>query len=109
MTITATKVMVGESFFFQAEDGIRDKLVTWSSDVCSSDLGPAGRGLRGRPPSRSRSATRSRRSAPGALERSVDAGNSCRALCARDLAVNLANVTLSRGGQIGRASCRERV
>src|SRR2546425_1722984 len=25
-------------FFFQAEDGIRDKLVTWSSDVCSSDL-----------------------------------------------------------------------
>src|SRR5687767_7605287 len=38
MTITATKVMVGESFLFQAEDGIRDKLVTWSSDVCSSDL-----------------------------------------------------------------------
>src|SRR5258708_26645219 len=25
-------------FFFQAEDGIRDDLVTWSSDVCSSDL-----------------------------------------------------------------------
>src|SRR5205823_10276237 len=24
--------------FYQAEDGIRDKLVTWSSDVCSSDL-----------------------------------------------------------------------
>src|SRR5207245_7850193 len=25
-------------FFFQAEDGIRDATVTWSSDVCSSDL-----------------------------------------------------------------------
>src|SRR5205807_3135537 len=25
-------------FFFQAEDGIRDYKVTWSSDVCSSDL-----------------------------------------------------------------------
>src|SRR2546427_4907444 len=27
-------------FFFQAEDGIRDLTVTWSSDVCSSDLTP---------------------------------------------------------------------
>src|SRR5256885_4637073 len=27
-------------FFFQAEDGIRDYKVTWSSDVCSSDLRP---------------------------------------------------------------------
>ena len=26
-------------FFFQAEDGIRDKGMDWSSDVCSSDLG----------------------------------------------------------------------
>src|SRR6266403_2349309 len=25
-------------FFFQAEDGIRDPLRDWSSDVCSSDL-----------------------------------------------------------------------
>src|SRR5436305_5152011 len=25
-------------FFFPAEDGIRDADVTWSSDVCSSDL-----------------------------------------------------------------------
>src|SRR5438093_12532989 len=25
-------------FFFQSEDGIRDWSVTWSSDVCSSDL-----------------------------------------------------------------------
>src|SRR5690349_22601495 len=25
-------------FFFQAEDGIRDSLRDWSSDVCSSDL-----------------------------------------------------------------------
>src|SRR5438034_6829876 len=25
-------------FFFQAEDGIRDHCVDWSSDVCSSDL-----------------------------------------------------------------------
>src|SRR5437016_11631135 len=29
-------------FFFQAEDGIRDWSVTWSSDVCSSDLPPCG-------------------------------------------------------------------
>src|SRR5256885_7039955 len=28
----------GLFFFFQAEDGIRDYKVTWSSDVCSSDL-----------------------------------------------------------------------
>src|SRR5205807_3530367 len=28
----------GYVFFFQAEDGIRDYKVTWSSDVCSSDL-----------------------------------------------------------------------
>src|SRR2546425_11819071 len=33
-------------FFFQAEDGIRDKL-DWSSDVCSSDLrGRSGLGQR---------------------------------------------------------------
>ena len=25
-------------FFFQAEDGIRDRTGDWSSDVCSSDL-----------------------------------------------------------------------
>src|SRR4029079_6390998 len=30
------------TFFFQAEDGIRDKL-DWSSDVCSSDLGHLGK------------------------------------------------------------------
>src|SRR5205809_5983875 len=36
-------------FFFQAEDGIRDVAVTWSSDVCSSDLPRPG------PRSRSRS------------------------------------------------------
>src|SRR5437588_11864131 len=35
-------------FFFQAEDGIRDPLCDWSSDVCSSDLGPAGLLLRRR-------------------------------------------------------------
>src|SRR2546422_6859122 len=29
-------------FFFQAEDGIRDVAVTWSSDVCSSDLPRGG-------------------------------------------------------------------
>src|SRR5207245_6093223 len=28
-------------FFFQAEDGIRDATVDWSSDVCSSDLSEA--------------------------------------------------------------------
>src|SRR6266571_6381870 len=28
----------GYSFFFQAEDGIRDLTCDWSSDVCSSDL-----------------------------------------------------------------------
>src|SRR5213080_5207305 len=26
------------AFFFQAEDGIRDTAIDWSSDVCSSDL-----------------------------------------------------------------------
>ena len=29
-------------FFFQAEDGIRDDLVTGVQDVCSSDLGLVG-------------------------------------------------------------------
>src|SRR5438309_8634036 len=29
------------SFFFQAEDGIRDWNCDWSSDVCSSDLFPS--------------------------------------------------------------------
>ena len=29
---------VGGFFFFQAEDGIRDAIGDWSSDVCSSDL-----------------------------------------------------------------------
>src|SRR5437762_4480811 len=34
-------------FFFQAEDGIRDYIGDWSSDVCSSDLTPriGGRGV----------------------------------------------------------------
>src|SRR3712207_1174742 len=31
-------VVRGRIYFFQAEDGIRDIGVTWSSDVCSSDL-----------------------------------------------------------------------
>src|SRR3546814_1540726 len=31
-------------FFFQAEDGIRDAIRDWSSDVCSSDLAARGRG-----------------------------------------------------------------
>src|SRR3989449_4419713 len=31
-------------FFFQAEDGIRDVAVNWSSDVCSSDLKANSRG-----------------------------------------------------------------
>src|SRR6266487_4035427 len=33
--------VVRSNFFFQAEDGIRAGRVTWSSDVCSSDLAPA--------------------------------------------------------------------
>src|SRR5262245_62385421 len=33
-------------FFFQAEDGIRDCLSDWSSDVCSSDLGAGGEAAR---------------------------------------------------------------
>src|SRR5207248_3959497 len=32
-----------EIFFFQAEDGIRDRTVTGSSDVCSSDLADEAR------------------------------------------------------------------
>src|SRR6059058_5487799 len=35
-------------FFFQAEDGIRDSLRDWSSDVCSSDLRLDMREHRGR-------------------------------------------------------------
>src|SRR5256885_6275256 len=40
MTIMIGKLIVRCKllFFFQAEDGIRDYKVTWSSDVCSSDL-----------------------------------------------------------------------
>ena len=65
-------------FFFQAEDGIRDKLVT-SSDVCSSDLsGITGFTL------------------PGMIEEP-----GCKA--GSDISPNPPN------GQIGRASCRERV
>src|SRR2546426_6707589 len=36
-------------FFFKAEDGIRDYKVTWSSDVCSSDLTPDGDVVKDRP------------------------------------------------------------
>src|SRR5690349_21999580 len=36
------RVLIFFFFFFQAEDGIRDPLRDWSSDVCSSDL-QAGR------------------------------------------------------------------
>src|SRR5437762_7024146 len=33
-------------FFFQAEDGIRDYIGDWSSDVCSSDLAESVSALR---------------------------------------------------------------
>src|SRR2546423_6348309 len=36
-------------FFFQAEDGIRDLTVDWSSDVCSSDLDAQGKPARETP------------------------------------------------------------
>src|SRR6266571_52399 len=36
LTVPAPRGM--PSFFFQAEDGIRDLTCDWSSDVCSSDL-----------------------------------------------------------------------
>src|SRR5436190_5259566 len=94
-------------FFFQAEDGIRDHCVTWSSDVCSSDLlrdklsqramgnrGSTvnqGTGLEQRPPSKpvTRATTNPKlRRIPVRL-------------LFNDPALNLR--------EIGRASCRERV
>src|SRR3989440_562784 len=41
-TLPSPKGAVGLFFFFQAEDGIRDLIVTGVPDVCSSDLVPDG-------------------------------------------------------------------
>src|ERR1039458_10615322 len=45
VSVCGLKISRSRFFFFQAEDGIRDGLSDWSSDVCSSDL--AGRSLIG--------------------------------------------------------------
>src|ERR1039458_10589088 len=38
VSVCGLKISRSRFFFFQAEDGIRDGLSDWSSDVCSSDL-----------------------------------------------------------------------
>src|SRR5256886_3662388 len=92
-------------FFFQAEDGIRDLTVDWSSDVCSSDLvgsndgtllsnfHKGGHRVRGIEPS-----------LVGKLanERGISTWIS---FFGRSIATRARN----EEGQIGRASCRERV
>src|SRR5690606_14957062 len=65
-------------FFFQAEDGIRDCHVDWSSDVCSSDLYDAGRvasrkaASAAAPPPPSPAASSPRPAAPRPLSASVE-------------------------------------
>src|SRR3546814_10827465 len=72
-------------FFFKQKTAYEMRISDWSSDVCSSDLRPAG------PPGQG---VRSwRRGAPGAAG-SRGHGRPCPPLAARE---------------IGRASCRERV
>src|SRR5262249_59843009 len=89
-------------FFFQAEDGIRDLVSDWSSDVCSSDLlsrrvslepeaaGAAPRGLDSLPGRRPAVLRFLRRDRPAVAARGSLAGH-------------------HGGDEIGRASCRERV
>src|SRR5256885_9924812 len=61
------------AFFFQAEDGIRDYKVTWSSDVCSSDLGGDDRPFLVVPPRPSlQGATQARRA--GFVDRGARSG-----------------------------------
>src|SRR5207249_6149840 len=78
------RAFVDVLFFFQAEDGIRDRNVNWSSDVCSSDLVPSF------PYSRRERAChpeRRRREGSGSQATACPSGSP---------------------GEIGRASCRER-
>src|SRR5207249_9634216 len=80
-------------FFFQAEDGIRDRNVDWSSDVCSSDLDADEL----RPDAERARRHRARGPAQRGLLRAAHAPAGRR----RGRAVPARS-------QIGRASCRER-
>src|SRR5438067_3721395 len=92
-------------FFFQAEDGIRDRNVTGVSDVCSSDL-PGGSGAaashRRLPPSEPPGPIRTGRGTCHEGAAFGAAGNECRRL--RSFQGGRTSLP-----QIGRASCRERV
>src|SRR3546814_3459296 len=78
-------------FFFKQKTAYEMRISDWSSDVCSSDL-PAdhGGGLEG---------------ILGPFLELIDAGHDH----ALDRAGNLEANAARSGGQIGRASCRERV
>src|SRR5205823_10802273 len=84
-------------FFFQAEDGIRDKLVT-GVQTCALPIFPVKPNASTRSASRGRS-PRGRRARPGATRAPSWARSSLRR----------AWTASPRGGQIGRAACRERV
>src|SRR5690606_40311196 len=92
----------GSIFFFQAEDGIRDFHVTWSSDVCSSDLQASWGDLE--------EAWNARREAYGshAVRRFHMDTNYRNAQEIFDYARDVI-LPLVPDAEIGRASCRERV
>src|SRR5437588_9723126 len=97
-------------FFFQAEDGIRDHCVTGVSDVCSSDLATkaACKGAAKAPAAKAKPAAPVARTTTTAAKtttttRQYDctkAGNANKAVC---------KTAAAQTGEIGRASCRERV
>src|SRR3546814_6676667 len=76
-------------FFFKQKTAYEVRISDWSSDVCSSDLGRL----------------RVMQAAPDQLERGVDGLMRAKPGVALDAASG--NVLMS--GEIGRASCRERV
>src|SRR5204863_7834776 len=93
-------------FFFQAEDGIRDLYVTWSSDVCSSDLvAPYATDVK-------RIAANHRARITGPLTRQHghrDALLAERTARPFDESLRAPVSAVALPDQIGRASCRERV
>src|SRR5438876_1578337 len=95
-------------FFFQAEDGIRDGRVTWSSDVCSSDLRKDVRALLGK--KLTAASEKHLREKRIRLPYSVTAGDEFQTLTEQLPSLPALLLDLRAGlQQIGRASCRERV
>src|SRR5206468_9286641 len=95
-------------FFFQAEDGIRDLIVTWSSDVCSSDLAGA---LVPAPPACAAEGTM-RCVADGTQYRAAALAGLAGAIVSGHTVAGVAGTAPARPAdcsEIGRASCRERV